>query len=231
MGGTPLIVSISVCAALGCSIPLSGADAATQILTYNVEHPTYGTIGTYTNIVSQNGSSADVRSNLHVAVKVVGIPLYHQDATREERWQDQRLVAFNSTTDDNGTQIVVSGQADRTGFVIHSTSTGTVTAPPQVHPSNPWAPFLLHTDTIMSTKTGRVTRVVVTDTGEVIATFGERPMHVHQWFVDGQKHQVVWIDGRGVIVAFQTQENGQTINFVLKNEAGEDGATAGLPER
>lgn len=57
-------------------------------------------------------------------------------------------------------------------------------------------------------------------------------MHVHQWFVDGEKHQVVWIDGRGVIVAFQTQENGQTINFVLKNDTPrEDGATAGLPER
>ena len=231
MRGPRLIVSISVCAVLGCSIPLSGVHAATQILTYNVEHPTYGTIGTYTNIVSQNGGSADVRSNLHVVVKVVGIPFYHQDATREERWQDQHLVAFSSTTDDNGTQIVVSGQADRTGFVIRSTSTGTVTAPPQVHPSNPWAPFLLHTDTIMSTKTGRVSRVVVTDTGAVTATFDGRPMHVHRWFIDGEKHQVVWIDDRGVIVAFETQEGGQTVDFVLKDEAGEAGAIAHLPER
>ena len=230
MRGPRLAVSLSVCAALGCSIPLGGANAAIQVLTYNVEHPTYGTIGTYTNIVSQNGSSVDVRTNLHVAVKVVGIPLYHQDAIRDEHWRDQRLVAFDSTTDDNGTQIVVSGQADRTGFVIRSTSNGTVTAPPQVRPSNPWAPFLLHTDTIMSTKTGRVNRVVVTDTGEVTATFDERSMRVHQWFIDGEKHQVVWIDGRGVIVAFQTQENGQTINFVLKNRAGEDGSTARLPE-
>ncbi len=141
MRGPRLIISVSVCAALGCSIPLSGATAATQVLTYNVEHPTYGTIGTYTNIVSQNGSSADVRSNLHVAVKAVGIPLYHQDATREERWQNERLIAFDSTTDDNGTQIVVSGQADRTGFVIRSTSTGSVTAPPQVHPSRSLGSF------------------------------------------------------------------------------------------
>jgi hypothetical protein len=213
-----LVLSLSVCGALGCSIPLSGARAATQVLTYNVEHPTYGTIGTYTNTVSQNGSSADVRTNLHVAVKVIGIPVFHQDATREERWQEQRLVAFNSTTDDNGTQIVVSGQADRTGFVIHSSGYGTVTAPPQVRPTNPWAPFVLHTDTVMSTKTGRVNRAVVTDTGEMTETFDGRPMRVHQWFVDSDRHQVVWIDGRGVVVAFQTQENGTPINFVLKNQ-------------
>jgi hypothetical protein len=61
-------------------------------------------------------------------------------------------------------------------------------------------------------------------------TLDGRPMRVHQWFVDDEKHQVVWIDGRDVIVAFQTQEKGQTINFVLKSEAAEDGAIATLPE-
>ena len=213
-----LVSSVGILACLGCLISLNGTQAATQVLTYNVEHPTYGTIGTYTNVVSQNGDAADVRTDLHVVVKVVGIPLFHQDATREERWQGKRLVAFNSTTDDNGTKIVVSGQADRTGFVIRSTSNGTLTAPPQVRPSNPWTPFLLHTDTIMSTKTGRVHPVVVTDTGEVTETFDGRSMRVHQWFVDGEKHQIVWIDGSGVVVAFQTQENGSTINFVLKNQ-------------
>lgn len=218
MRGPNLVLSVGLFASLSCSVAVKGARAETQVLTYNVEHPTYGTIGTYTNIVSQNGNSTDVRTDLHVAVKVIGVPLFHQDATREERWQDQRLVTFNSTTDDNGTQIVVSGQAERTGFVIRSNSNGTVTAPPQVRPSNPWAPFLLHTDTIMSTKTGRVNRVVVTDTGEVTATFDGRSMRVHQWFVDGEKHQVVWIDGRGLVVAFQTQENGSTINFVLKDQ-------------
>jgi uncharacterized protein DUF6134 len=218
MRGSILLASVGILAALASSIPLSGSRAATQVLTYTVEHPTYGTIGTYTNIVSQNGNAADVRTDLHVAVRAIGIPLFHQDATREEHWQGQRLVAFDSTTDDNGTKIVVTGQADRSGFIIRSTSNGTLTAPPQVHPSNPWAPFLLHTDTIMSTKTGRVVPVVVTDTGEVTANFHGRSMRVHQWFVDGDKHQVVWIDGSGVVVAFQTQENGSTINFVLKNQ-------------
>ena len=212
-----LISFVGVLAALGCIVPLNAGTAATQILTYTIEHPTYGSIGTYTNIVTQNGNSADVRTELHASVTVIGMRLFHQDATREEHWQNQRLVTFRSTTDDNGTNIIVNGQADRTSFVIHSSSNGTVTAPPQVHPSNPWAPFLLHTDEIMSTKTGRVNRVVVTDTGEVTATFDGKTMHVHQWFIDGDKHQIVWIDARGVVVAFQTEENGTRINFVLEN--------------
>ena len=213
-----LIIGLSLGAALACLSPAGAAQAASQVLTYNVEHPTYGNIGTYTNTVSQNGNTADVRTDLHVAVKVVGIPLFRQDATREEQWQNQRLVAFQSETDDNGTKIAVTGKTDGASFVIRSTSNGTLTAPPQVHPSNPWAPFVLQTDTMMSTKTGRVSAVSVKDTGEMMVTLDGRTVRVHQWFVDDEKHQVVWIDDRGVVVAFQTQEDGKPINFVLTNQ-------------
>jgi hypothetical protein len=211
-----LISASSFVAAVFASAPLGVASAATQVLTYNVEHPTYGNIGTYTNTVSQSGGAADVRTDLHIAVKVIGIPLFHQDATRDERWQNQRLVGFQSSTDDNGTKIDVTGKADATRFVIQSSINGALTAPPQVHPSNPWAPFILQTDTMMSSKTGKVSPVIVKDTGEMTMTFDGQPMHVHQWFVDDDKHQVVWVDDRGVVVAFQTQEQGAAVNFVLR---------------
>lgn len=216
------VLAVAQCAMFGCLLSSSEASAATHVLTYNVESPTYGTIGTYTNRISQDGDTTDVRSDLHVAVKVIGISLFHQDGTREERWQHGRLVAFQSSTDDNGTPFSVTGQAQAGRFVIHTTDNGTVTAPAQVHPSNPWSPSLLQNGTMMSTRTGLLTSVVVKNTGYVNATFDGRTMRVDQWFIDGVKHQVVWIDGRGVIVAFQTEENGHTINFVLKNEAGAD---------
>lgn len=212
-----LISALGICAVFYAPA-LQSAHAASQVLTYNVEHPKYGDIGTYTNTVSQNGNTADVRTDLHVAVKMIGIPLFHQDATRDEQWQNQRLVAFRSQTDDNGTNINVTGRADGTNFVISSSTNGKLTAPEQVHPSNPWAPFVLKTDTMMSTKTGKLSPVTVKDTGEVTMTFDGRPMRVHQWFVDDDKHQVVWIDDRGVVVAFQTVEEGDAINFVLKNQ-------------
>ena len=223
------ITALGICAA--CAPSLQGAHAATQVLTYNVEHPKYGNIGTYTNTVSQNGNLADVQTELHIAVKMIGIRLFHQDATRDEQWQNQRLVGFRSTTDDNGTNIKVTGKADGTNFVINSSTNGNLTAPPQVHPSNPWAPFVLKTDTMMSTKTGKLSPVIVKDTGEVTVTFDGQPMRVHQWFVDDDKHQVVWIDARGVVVAFQTEEQGAAINFVLKNETASGGTPPSLANR
>jgi len=218
MQRSQLISALGVCA-LFAAPAFHGAHAASQVLTYNVEHPTYGNIGTYVNTVSQTGNNTDVRTDLHIAVKMIGIQMFHQDATREEQWQDQRLVGFRSATDDNGTNINVTGKADATKFVINSSTNGNLTAPPQVHPSNPWAPFILQTDTMMSTKTGKLSPVDVKDTGELTMNLDGRQMRVHQWFVDDGKHQVVWIDGRGVVVAFQTEEQGKQVNFVLKNEA------------
>src|ERR1700749_3953827 len=113
MRRSDFISALGVCAVFSAAA-LQNAHAATQVLTYNVEHPTYGNIGTYTNTVSQNGKNADVRTDLHIAVKMIGIPMFHQDATRAEQWQGQRLVAFRSQTDDNGTNINVTGKADGT---------------------------------------------------------------------------------------------------------------------
>ena len=230
MQRSQLISALGVCAVFSAPT-LQAAHAATQVLTYNVEHPTYGNIGTYTNTVSRNGDNADVRTDLHIAVKMIGIRMFHQDATREEQWQNQRLVAFRSATDDNGTDIKVTGKADAKNFVINSSVNGNLTAPPQVHPSNPWAPFVLQTDTMMSTKTGKITPVVIKDTGEVTATFDGRAMRVHQWFVDDDKHQVVWINDRGTVVAFQTQEQGAAINFVLKDETASADSQAAFANR
>jgi hypothetical protein len=221
-----LITVLGVCAVFSALAPLR-AEAANQVLTYNVEHPKYGNIGTYTNTVSQTGTNANVKTELHIAVKMIGIPLFHQDASRDEQWQSQRLVGFTSQTDDNGTNIKVTGKADGTNFAINSSTNGNLTAPQQVHPSNPWAPFVLQTDIMMSTKTGKLSPVVVKDTGETMVTFDGKQMKVHQWFVDDDKHQIVWIDDRGVIVAFQSEEQGAQINFVLANDsAAADAAPA-----
>lgn len=215
MTGLARLSVFALVATSACLIQANRASAASQIYQYQVEHPTYGNIGTYTNTVEQQGDTVDVLTQLHVSVKMLGIPLFHQDASRVEHWEKGRLVSFQSSTDDNGKRIDISGNAQGDGFVVLS-PLGRFTAPAQVHPSNPWAPQVLNTDTMMSTKTGKVLNVTVTDTGENNVTFDGRTMKLHQFFIDGEKHQVVWLDANGVVAAFQTEEDGQRVTFVLQ---------------
>jgi hypothetical protein len=220
-----LFIGLALAALLGVLAP-HGAHAAPQVLTYRIEHPTYGAIGTYTNTITRNGDDATVRTKLRVAVKVLGITVHREEATREEEWRDRRLIAYRSTTKGGGNTVTVTGAAQGQNFVIHSSSNGVITAPANVHPENPWAQFLLDTDTMMATKTGRVIQVTVKDTGEVTMDFNGRSLRVRQWTIDGDGHQVVWIDSRGVVVGFQSVEDGTPIKFVLTSETGAPAASA-----
>ncbi|HXS41336.1 MAG TPA: DUF6134 family protein [Stellaceae bacterium] len=211
---------VSAVAVLAGTLLGGPAWAGVETYLYAVEHPTYGNIGTYTNTVLRSGDNVQVKTQLHIAVKVLGVRLFHQDADRTEEWKDGRLVAFHSDTDDNGKKIDVSGTARGGNFVILSPR-GTITAPPQVHPSNPWAPQVLDTDMMMSSKTGQVLPVSVTDTGLTAVDFDGKKMQLHQFFVDSDKHQVVWVDDNGVVQAFQTEERGTRINFVLMRRTAE----------
>ena len=225
-----LLIGLALAALLGILAP-HDAHATPQVLTYRIEHPTYGAIGTYTNTIARNGGDATVRTELRVAVKVLGITVHREEATREEEWRDRRLVAYRSTTTGGSNTVTVTGKAEGQSFVIHSSSNGVITAPANVHPENPWAQFLLDTDWMMATKTGRIIRVTVKDTGEVTMDFNGRSLRVHQWFIDGDGHQVVWIDTRGVVVGFQSEEDGTPIKFVLTSETGAAPAAPTSPGR
>src|SRR5690349_6454733 len=119
---------------------------------YRVIHPTYGDIGTYTNIVDRIGDSAEVRTELKLRVRILGITVWRQEAQRVERWRGPTLLSFDGVTVTNGDKLEVHGAARDGGFAI-TTPTGTVMAPGSVHPSNPWSAMVLKADMMMSTRT------------------------------------------------------------------------------
>jgi len=181
---------------------------------YHIEHPRYGDIGTYTNVVKDFGDSIEVDSEIHVAVRVFGMVMYREEGTRTEHWQGNRLVGFDSVTVTNGTRIEVHGEAKGDAFVL-TTPSGTIEAPPQVHPSNPWALQVLDTDMVMSTKSGRVERVNVSGGELESVNFDGKELRLHRYDVVGTKREQVWLDDRGVSVAFRTEDEGSKIDFVL----------------
>jgi hypothetical protein len=190
------------------------AYASQTIYQYHIEHPRYGDIGTYTNVVTDGDGNAEVHSDLRVAVKILGIVMFREEGTRTERWQGDRLVGFDAVTVTNGDKIAVHGVAKGDAFVL-TTPAGTFDAPPQVHPSNPWAPQVLDTDFMMSTKTGHVERVNVIGGRVEPVTFDGKELQLHHYDVYGDKHQEVWLDDQGVVVAFRTTEDGTPVDFIL----------------
>ena len=207
---TTLLAAGLLLAALGAP-----AVAATEKYDYRVIHPTYGDIGSYSNVVERVGNETQVTSELRIAVRLLGVTVYHQEARRTEHWQGRRLVRFDGLTVTNGERLEVHGEARNGGFAV-TTATGTVMAPADVHPSNPWSAMVLDTNHMMSTRTGQILPAQVSG-GEVepVALAGN-VLRLHQYEVVTDKHQFVWLDDSGTPVAFRTAEHGTPIDFVLQ---------------
>lgn len=205
--------SIMVLGALLLGAPT--ASAASDSLEYRVFHPTYGEIGTYTNVVDHHGDATDVHTTVNIRVRILGIVVYRQDAQRTEHWQGEKLLAFDGVTVTNGDRLEVHGEQRDGGFVIESPN-GRVVAPGTVHTSNPWSAMVLNTNLMMSTRTGRISEVHVTG-GEVrpISMHGTT-LRLHQYEIQSRQQHFVWLADDGVPVAFRTDEDGTTIDFLLK---------------
>jgi hypothetical protein len=210
MNARSLILALGLSAA---ALGASAAQAGQWTYEYAIKHAKYGDVGTYTNIVDEDGDRVDVTTRVHVLVRVLGMTVYRQDAERIERWQGNRLIAFNGVTDTNGKHAEVRGQARGDTFVIE-TPRGTAVAPAYVRPSNPWSAHLFRGDAMMSTTTGRVFWPRITEQNEMLTVAG-RAERLRRVDVIDEKHQVVWFDAANVPVAFRTEEDGTTVDFVL----------------
>lgn len=201
--------------ALLLGAPIAAA-AASESFEYRVFHPTYGEIGTYTNVVDRHGEETEVRTTVNIRVRILGIVVYRQDAQRTEHWQGEKLLAFDGVTVTNGDRLEVHGAQGNEGFVIHGPA-GTVVAPGTVHPSNPWSAMVLDAKVMMSARTGKVSEVHITG-GEVrpVSIHGTT-LRLHQYEIQTNQRHFVWLADDGVPVAFRTDEDGTMIDFLLKH--------------
>ncbi|MGO8914883.1 MAG: DUF6134 family protein [Stellaceae bacterium] len=204
-------------ACLLAAVLAGSASASPQSYEYRVLHPTYGDIGTYTNLVERVGDATEVTSELRIAVRLLGIVIYRQEARRSEHWQGQQLVAFDSVTVTNSDRIQVHGEARDGGFAV-TTPAGTVLAPASVHPSNPWSAMVLNTNVMMSTRTGQILPVRVSGGETEPVALAGSTLRLHQYEIVSDKRQFVWLDDNGTPVAFRTAENGTPIDFVLRRQ-------------
>jgi len=203
----------------------AGPALASQLLEYTIRHPSFGEIGTYTNLIEPRADGVEVRSQLDVTVKLLGLVVHRERSVRHERWQDGRLVAFAGTTEKNGQFVEIRGEARGDRFVVH-TPQGVSVAPGNVLPSNPWSIDMLRSGPLLSTRDGALLTARVSQGPTEAVTHDGRTQLLRRFDIDSDKREFVWIDAQNVPVAFRTEEGGSPVDFILRRH--ENGA--GLQE-
>jgi len=212
---------------LGAAAVAVPAAAGQQVYVYSVLHPSYGRIGTLTDMVDRGSGTMRIESNLRIAVELVGIVVYRQEADITEIMNGGALASLDSVTVKGGERIEVHGRLEGGRFVVKGT-TGSSTGPATTAPADPWVLKKAATGTLVYPSTGTIVDAQVSGGEPETISLGGEPIVVRHFVVTGFNREDVWLDGNGVPVMFRSVEDGTPIDFVLQRpgDAGADVAGA-----
>jgi len=199
------------------AMPALPAAASIQKMVYQIQHRTYGRIGTLTNSVDKNGEQTKVTSEGQIRVSILGIVLYRQDFSRLEQWAGDRLMSFHGTTTVNGRMMEVNGAAEGDHFVVSSPN-GSATAPATVRLANPWSDSTLKGDTMMTPDRGIIETVKISSAETTSIPIKGRMVRARHYEISrqtGERRYDVWFDDQGTPVKFSVNTGNGLVTFTL----------------
>jgi hypothetical protein len=212
-----LLLLLAAPVLLTAAIP---ACAQERAYSYRVVHPSFGTIGTFTESIARSEGGTRIDSQVRVAVRILGIVVHREEGRHTEIFRGDRLVSLQATTTTNGTRVDVRGEARGDRFVV-TTPTGVAEAPADVAPSDPWLLRDLGVGTVVSTKTGRIIPTRVTGGERAMVTLQGVTVATRHFMASGERQQEIWLNDHDVPVMFRSIENGTPIDFILTSSLRE----------
>jgi Domain of unknown function (DUF6134) len=150
---------------LAASAPSLACVPPAEQTVYRVDHETFGNIGRQVLTFSCSGDRLVVDTTVDVAVRTLLVTLYHQEAHYREVWEGNRLVRFESQTDDNGKILEVSAQAVGERMIVDGPN-GHSEAPSMAVPDHPWNHDVVGRTLLFDPVDGTFRRVEVADAGK-----------------------------------------------------------------
>ena len=207
-----LAAAVAVAIATGAARAM---EAPTGTFVYTIHHEDRGDIGTLRIVSTRDGDRRVYDQSLRIAVKIAFVTAYRQESQRKEVWRGARLVAYESTTDDDGKKSRIVGRAEGDKFIIDGPA-GHIVAPATVYPSNPFDPGIVNAALLMDTASGKLLHVTVTpgEVEEIAAAGGQ--VAARRYAVTGDLQRDLWFDPSGKLLQFAFKNDGALVTFTLR---------------
>lgn len=192
--GVPVLLFVAfLLSLLVASDPALACAPPTERAVYRVEHEIFGDIGRQELTFSCSGDRLVVDTKVDVAVQTLLFTLYRQEAHYREVWQGDRLVRFESHTDDNGSILEVSARAVGERLVIDGPN-GHSEAPLLAVPDHPWNHDVVGRTLLFDPVDGTFRRVKVTEAGTTPLQIDDRQIVARRYLVSGDLKLELWYD-------------------------------------
>ncbi|HLO77072.1 MAG TPA: DUF6134 family protein [Magnetospirillum sp.] len=207
------IVAMAVCVACA-SASAHALEAPREPLNFTVLR-NGEPVGTHTLRFQRQSDGLSVAVDTNVVVKMALIPVYRFEHHGQETWQQDRLAALNSTTNDDGTHHTLKVAAGTAELRVDGDGVDT-RLPPATLPASLWNRETVAQGTLMNTLDGRAMSVQVTDLGDETVTVHGQPRHARHYSMAGDLARELWYDPSGTLVQLRFKgKDGSDILYVL----------------
>lgn len=150
-------------------------------------------IGTLKINFKRDGKTLVATSDYSIKVKLMAIVLYRYDKRMVERYEDGRLVAYETDIDDNGTksQVRVSRNGEALS-IMHPK--GTLTAPLGVYPSTYWPPATIDQTQMIDSSEGVLLNVKTVEAATEDLKIDGRTIGAKRYEMSGDAVRQLWYD-------------------------------------
>lgn len=150
-------------------------------------------IGTLKINFKRDGNRLVATSDYSIKVKLLAIVLYRYDKRMVETYENERLIAYETDIDDNGTklQVRVTRKTDALS-IIHPK--GTLTAPFGLYPSTYWPPATIEQTQMIDSSDGILMNVQTVAAGAEDVTIDGRTVSAKRYRMSGDAVRDLWYD-------------------------------------
>ena len=156
------------------------------------------TIGTDTFDIARAGDATSVTITTHIAVKIAFVTAYRYDHSETQSWKGNQLIAFRSTTDDNGKAHEVAATS-AAGKVMLTVDGQPATAPKAIMPASVWTPEIGRRPQLFDPANGKRMTVKGQDLGDERVVLNGVPRQLDHMKLSGQFDRDLWFDEQGLV--------------------------------
>jgi hypothetical protein len=221
-----LLLGMAACAGLAGRSAFAFTVPASNSISFSVFRQGDIPMGYHRARFTRQGDDLIMEKEILLEVKLAFINAYRYRHYNREVWRDGRLVAIDTTTNDDGDRYEVTGRATEAGLAVESSAYGRLTVPADIIPTSYWNSAITSATQLLDTQRGLIMDVVMEDLGaEPPPGGGAQPARHHRINIQtnkpGNTDKIdLWYDDTGTWVGLAFEAKDQTIHYVLDGPGG-----------
>ena len=166
---------------------------------------------------ADDGAKRIVDIEIAFDYKLAFVPLYRYRHRNREVWQDGRLLALDTETDDNGTPYRVQARAESNGLLVVGSS-GKLQLPADTTSTSYWNEATIERGEWLDTQAGSLVRSKVTIGAPESVMAGDKLVEAKPYQLEGDITCTLWYhDGRWVKLRFIASDE-SVIDYAIERD-------------